>query len=181
MRHPLTLLLFCCVWSGCADPVAPPVQQPEAGRIPEPGSHARVQVLEVVDGDTFWIEWYGERKRVRLLGVDTPELEPGRKDREHYSQAALANDAYGRARAFLKKHVDGREVELRFSVSGDQIDNTSSKRLLAYVHAGDVDVNAEICRQGFSYFYSRYPHDRRDEFGALVQEAKAASRGLWQD
>ncbi len=181
MRRHLCLFLLCTIWSGCADPAAPPVTTPQAGRIPEPGASARVEVVEVVDGDTFWIEWYGERKRVRLLGVDTPELEPGGKDRQHYSQKALENDAYGRARDFLKQLVAGKEVELRFSVSGDQIDNTSSKRLLAYVHVGDADVNAEICKQGYSYFYSRYPHDRRDEFGGYVAEAQAAKRGLWED
>jgi hypothetical protein len=39
-----------------------------------------VKVERVVDGDTFIYDWNGEKRTVRLLGVDTPETVDPRKE-----------------------------------------------------------------------------------------------------
>ncbi len=177
----LVLLSLSLLVLGCSDagPTPPPPQQEQPHpAVPAPGSSAKVVAEEVVDGDTFWTTWNGARKRVRLLGVDCPERELNDDDRRRFGED-LTLEGYRRSTEFLRGLVEGEEVELRFSVSGDQIDNTSSKRLLAYVHVGDTDVNAEICRQGYTYWYDRYEHDRREEFGGYVREAQEAGRGLW--
>jgi endonuclease YncB( thermonuclease family) len=84
---------------------------------------------------------------------------------------------------FLRGLCEGKQVRLRYSHSSPRRDGTSSKRILAYVFVEDggkpIDVNAEICKQGFTYWYSKYPHDRREEFRGYVEKAREAKRGLW--
>jgi hypothetical protein len=69
---------------------------------------------------------------------------------------------------FLRGLCYGKKVRLRHSRSSLHWDGTSSRRILAYVFVDDggrlIDVNAEICEQGYTYWYSKYPHDRREEF-----------------
>ena len=77
---------------------------------------------------------------------------------------------------------EGKEVRLRYSSSSPRRDGTSSKRIPAYVFVDNggtpVEVNAEICRQGYTYWYSKYEHDRREEFRGYVDGAKREKKGF---
>lgn len=119
------------------------------------------RVVDVVDGDTVQVEMEGQIYPVRYIGIDCPEFG------EHgYEQARQAN----------RQLVQGRTVRLVKDVS----DTDQYGRLLRYVYAGDIFVNAEMLRRGLATALT-YPPDvaYSDLFIRLEREARAAGRGLW--
>lgn len=117
-------------------------------------------VVRVIDGDT--IELQGGR-RVRYLGIDTPE--PGK----YYADEATARNI---------ELVEGRIVELQ---SGKR-DEDEYGRLLRYVYVDGVFVNAELVVQGYATAYIFDPGDRYSQvLVQLEQYAKMRQRGLWAE
>lgn len=128
-----------------------------------PRSPSRV-VTRVVDGDTVVLDG-GER--VRLIGVDTPEMKHPHKPVQHFGREATA---------FTKHTAERRVVRLEY----DQQRRDRHGRTLAYVFLGDGRLlNAEIIRQGYGFAYTKYPFRRMEEFRQLEREAREAGRGLW--
>ena len=72
------------------------------------GDSATVQVVRVIDGDTIQVCCvFGDRVKVRYIGVDTPETHHPMRGVEPYGmEAAEAN----------RKLVDGKTVRLKFDV-----------------------------------------------------------------
>lgn len=122
-----------------------------------------VLVVEVIDGDTLRL---GTGELVRLIGVDAPEQEGPYTRAEPFGEAATA---------FARGLAEDRRV--RLEIGPERRD--AYGRTLAYVHAGEVDVNAELIRRGFARAYRRFPHRRLEEFIRLEAEARAARLGLW--
>ena len=120
-----------------------------------------VRVIRVIDGDT--IEVSGGR-RVRYIGVDAPEVGGGP---QHYGPEATG---------FNNSLVAGRMVTLEKDVS----DVDRFGRLLRFVYADDILVNAELVREGYARA-KVYPPDtgHAECFAALEREAREAKRGLW--
>jgi endonuclease YncB( thermonuclease family) len=149
-----------------------------------PPENIPILCTKVIDGDTIEIRWKGWRERVQLLGIDAPErTRSNPKDLAKYGRAIMEAEGHVKARLFLKDLVEGKMIRLRYSRSSPRRDSTAGRRILAYISAdgadGVIDVNAEICRKGYTYWFSRYPHDRREEFGRHVEKAKKEKRGLW--
>jgi micrococcal nuclease len=120
-------------------------------------------VIQVIDGDTITITG---GYRVRYIGIDAPETYPGV---ERYGiEAWLAN----------RELVEGKKVRLEKDVS--EADRYG--RLLRYVYAGDMMVNAELVRLGLAEARA-YPPDTRyqDRFERLENQAKRDGRGMWAD
>jgi len=124
------------------------------------------RVIRVVDGDTFVLE---TKDKVRLLGVDTPELHHPQKPVQCFSQEA---------KDFTAKQVLNQKVKLTFE--GQRRDRYG--RILAWVWYGSGYkklLNAEIIRQGYGFSYRKYPTSRLEEFNRLEKEARENQRGLW--
>ena len=125
-----------------------------------------VTVTRVVDGDTIDISPSVEgRSRVRLIGMDTPEVHFG-------------TQPYGpEASAFAKRELDGEEVGLDLDVQ--KIDPYG--RLLAYVYLPDGQMfNETLLRQGYAQVATFPPNVKYvDRFLAAQREAREANRGLW--
>ncbi len=134
------------------------------GAEPNPHRTFTATVVRVVDGDTLDVRIDGRTERVRLIGVDTPEV---------YGQA----EAYGaEASAFTKRRLDGREVRLELDVE----ERDKYGRLLAYVWVGDELFNATLLREGYAQLMTVPPNVKYvDQFVALQREAREAGRGLW--
>lgn len=121
-------------------------------------------VTRVVDGDTLVLDG-GER--VRLIGVDTPELHAERPAVRRLAQAA---------KEFSESMAEGRRVRLEY---GSQRRDRYG-RTLAYVYVEDGRMlNREIVRQGYGYAYTRFPFRYQEEFRRLQREAREGNRGLW--
>lgn len=127
---------------------------------PTPNGSAPCTVSRIIDGDTFVCDG---GSRVRLLISDAPE--PG--------QGVHADSA-----TLLLQHLMpvGSTVRLEFDVSA----HDRYRRVLAYVHAGDVLVNRELVRRGFAHV-AVYPPDVKwlDLLRAAADSARAERVGVW--
>jgi micrococcal nuclease len=142
-------------------------------------NYADILVRRAVDGDTLVLE---SGERVRLIGIDTPELHESEKlhrDAQRTRQDARTIQELGRrAWEFTKNLVEGKRVSLEF----DAQKHDKYDRLLAYVYLKDgTFVNAEIIRQGYASLMTIPPNVKyADLFVKLYQEARENKRGLWQ-
>ena len=141
--------------------------------------YSNILVTRVVDGDTLLLE---NNERVRLIGIDTPEMHESDKlnrDAQRSGQSVEAIKELGReSYKFTKKLVEGKRVSLEFDV--ERYDKY--KRILAYVYLEDgTFLNAEIVRQGYASLMTYPPNVKyADEFLRLYREARENKRGLWK-
>jgi len=130
-------------------------------------------VLEVIDGDTLDVDIPDGKfpdTRVRLLGVDTPETKHPKVGLMYYGPEASE---------FTKRMALGKTVTLRLDTVGDIRDRYG--RLLAYVVLPDGKVlNAELIAEGYGYAYLSFPHSESVLYEALMEQAMAEKKGLWQ-
>lgn len=140
-------------------------------RSDEPDVPGGAVVDEVVDGDTIDVVIGGRDERVRLLGIDTPEV--------HVDDGARP-ECYGpEASAFVVELLPpGTAVRLERDVVGrDDYD-----RLLAYVYLldGDVLVNEAIVRNGLARVMRIEPNGAlHARLVAAARAADDAGLGLW--
>lgn len=115
------------------------------------------RVVGISDGDTLTCLTAEKRQvKVRLAEIDTPE----------------SRQPYGtRAKQALSDLAFGRNVRL------DVHETDRYGRTVARVYAGQVDVNAEMVRQGAAWVYRQYNRDK--SLLVLEAEARQAKRGLW--
>lgn len=145
----LTVGLLAACLSGQAE--KPPVQ----GR-----------VAQVVDGDTVTL---AGGQRVRLLGIDAPELE---------KEGRPADFLAHKAKKALADLAQGKSVRLEY----DKLHFDRYQRLLAYVFLEDgTFLNRELVRQGLARVYTQAPNRaRHEDLLAAQREALEARRGIWQ-
>jgi micrococcal nuclease len=120
------------------------------------------QVVSVHDGNTITVQLDDRKEKVRLTGIDAPEL--GQAPWGEHSRDAL------------KELVDGKTVRLETDVTvQDQYG-----RLLAYVYVGETFVNLELVRQGQAVLYTVPPNVAHvEEYRKAQTEAREAGRGVW--
>jgi len=141
--------------------------------------YSGVLVKRAIDGDTLQLET-GER--VRLIGIDTPEMHESDKlyrDSQRTGQDIRTIKELGRhAYMFTRNLVEGKRIRLEFDVEK----RDKYKRMLAYVYLADgTFVNAEIVKQGYASLMTIPPNVKyADLFLKLYQEARTARRGLWR-
>jgi micrococcal nuclease len=121
------------------------------------------RVVRHTDGDTLWLSGVG---KVRLIGVDTPEVYGG-------------VECFGReASAFVERVVPlGSRVSYRLGVE----DHDRYGRTLAYVYLGDGRLlNMLLVRRGYAQPLTVPPDvELAERFAAAARRARRAGRGLW--
>jgi len=123
-----------------------------------------VLVRRVVDGDTIDVASVG---RVRLLGIDAPEL-----GRVYDTAAPFAQEARDRLTALVLHRW------VRLEQEGQTLDVYS--RRLAYVLTEDGQfVNATLVREGLARVTARTPLSRLPELQRAEAEAQTFRRGMW--
>ena len=107
--------------------------------------------------------------RVRVLGIDAPEMERDGRPAEFLAH---------RAKATLTELTLNRKIGLEY----DRLRYDHYGRLLAYLFLPDHTlVNAELVRQGLARVYFIAPNLRyREILLAAQQEAIEAQRGVWR-
>ncbi|MCK2028064.1 thermonuclease family protein [Microbacterium sp. SSW1-47] len=134
-----------------------------------PAATTTATVVAVVDGDTIDVQTSTGEERVRLIGIDTPEI----------SRDGGADDCYAQeARTYLDQLVHGHDVELVSDPT--QADTDQYGRLLRHVliegqSAAQLAIEAGA---GTEYTYDT-PYDRRSDYLAAQDRAQDASAGLW--
>jgi micrococcal nuclease len=142
-------------------------------------------VVRVVDGDTLEISLAGQAEKVRLIGVDTPEVHESEKlhrDAERTKQDVAMSRALGRqASDFTKSLVHaGDRVRLEF----DQHPRDKYQRMLAFIWLPDGHMlNETIICAGYSPALTRYPfrQDYMERFRACERQAREGAKGLWRE
>jgi micrococcal nuclease len=128
------------------------------------GAQELVRVNKVIDGDTIVLE---SGNRVRLLGVNTPEVNHPIKPAEPFGKEAAE---------FTRRLAEGKLVRLEFDPHVSKQDKHS--RIFAYVFLQDgTFLNAEIIRQGYGFVVRGSP-PLRYEFDFVRLELNARKRRL---
>lgn len=157
--------------AGCRGGAPPAPAAPVATVVP-----ANAVVTHVVDGDTIDVTVDGSHERVRLIGIDTPEIaHAGSPERPGNPAECYGPEAAAFTAGLLPA---GTAVRLERDVVG----RDDYGRVLAYVYrASDgLFVNLDIVRAGFAQPLSISPNTtHRDTFVAAARAADAAGAGLW--
>jgi micrococcal nuclease len=126
-----------------------------------------VTVRRAVDGDTLLLE---DGRRVRLIGVDTPETK--REGTPIQPWGPEAHDMTARL-------VEGKPVRLEFD--RERVDKYG--RILAYVYTGDRLLNEELLREGLGRALLKHPYSEsmKRRFRLAESEARDNRRGIWQE
>ena len=131
----------------------------------------RGTVTIVYDGDTVRVR-LADRKdeRVRLIGIDTPELDDAREQ--------------VRLMAFLaKRYTFSRLFQSTVELLPGPEKRDVYGRLLAYIRTADGEMfNETLVQEGYAHAYLKFPFD--EAWKTRLKEAESAARrsgkGLWQ-
>ena len=120
-------------------------------------------VTRNTDGDTLWLSGIG---KVRLIGVDTPEV---------FGQA----ECYGREASAFAERVLPPGTHVRYRLGTDPRDRYG--RALAYVYLADGRMfNTLLTERGYATPLTVPPNvEYASVFLAAARRAREAARGLW--
>nr|BFD62936.1 thermonuclease family protein [Bdellovibrio sp. HM001]BFD66796.1 thermonuclease family protein [Bdellovibrio sp. HAGR004] len=133
----------------------------------------RIKVISVHDGDTLTAVGAEDptlRYKVRLMGVDTPEVD---FMKETQGEVALA------ARDFLRSLIPADGI---ITLSDDsQVDKHG--RILGRLLVGNQDLNMEMLKNGWGMIYFIYPFEKRivSDYSRASKEAYDNRRGVFSN
>ena len=114
------------------------------------------KVVSVHDGDTITILTEKEQIKIRLFGIDAPELK----------------QAYGKkSKQFLSNLIAGQIVEVK------ENGNDRYGRTIGTISLNGEDINAQMVENGYAWAYRRFSK----KYAPQESEAKFEKRGLWRD
>lgn len=151
---------------------------PSCSPAPPAGPPGRARVVRVIDGDTVVVDLRGQEVTVRLLGIDTPETHHPTRPVECHGPEASArlgdllvpgtevdlsrdvelHDIHGRLLAYVRRTVDGLDVNLTMASEG----HADPLRIPPNVaRAADISAAASSARtRGAGLWgHCRGPHD----------------------
>lgn len=127
----------------------------------------RVQVHYVLDGDTVEL---ADGRRVRLLGIDAPELRFGDDPAEEGAEVS---------RDWLRERIEGEQVVLRYGT--ERLDRYG--RTLAWIYLADGTlINLQILQEGQARLVTRFglPDDLSQDLHQAAAQARAMKLGVWE-
>jgi len=136
---------------------------PKSGNSPAPSVETGTQIsgkcVGVSDGDTIRIMHRGREEKIRLFGVDAPEMS------QPYGNAA---------KRFTSQMVFGKTVTV------DVRTQDRYGRTVGWVKTEDGRLlDVELVRAGLAWWYQYYDPDDQ-KLAKLEASARKAKRGLWQ-
>jgi len=125
-----------------------------------------VLVDRVVDGDTIELS---DGRKVRYIGIDTPETKDPRKEVQCFGEEASA---------YNQDLVEGKVV----AIEADVADKDQYDRLLRYVWLEDEMINKKLVAEGYAYASSYPPNVKyQTQFKLAQQQAREQNLGLWAE
>ena len=132
----------------------------------------QVTVVRVIDGDTLHVGIPDDRSevtKVRLLGIDTPEMGDAGKEPMYFAREATD---------FARRTALDRTVTLYLDEKAGTRDKYG--RLLAYVGLPDGKfLNEELLSGGYAYADLRFRHSYYYKYRQLEASARSLKQGLW--
>ena len=152
----------------------PPSGQKRSGAVHSslPSGAEKYTVRNVYDGDTLTLI---DERRVRLLGIDTPEI----KEQQPFAQEA---------KAYTKDRCDDKDIWISYEPGGEKEDHYG--RLLCFVwvpaEGGDgyLCINEGIVEAGYARAYQPGKGKQLHNWDKMVELQSAArkeKRGVWED
>jgi endonuclease YncB( thermonuclease family) len=135
-------------------------------------------VSAVIDGDTILVQFSGDNpppdckwsERVRLIGVDTPELFTNPP--EYFAS---------QAKEYTRQWY-GKDVLLAYDAVSAKRDKYG--RMLAYVYPDikSPSINYQLIINGYGYYYGTFAFeaDKMVEFQYAEDSARSNKMGLWR-
>lgn len=122
------------------------------------------KVVRITDGDTITVEANGNRHKVRLSGIDTPERD------QPWGDAATRE---------MRRMVAGKHVRVEW------YKKDRWKRLIGNVYVDGEDVGLLMIERGMAWHFKRYAKEQdpedRTAYAEVEKAAQGARRGLWSD
>lgn len=116
-------------------------------------------VVKVSDGDSFFMKQNGKKIRVRMYGIDAPELK-----QKHGKES----------KKYLEELILGKKIELKVLYE----DNYGRK--VSKVYYRDREINLEMLRSGNAWFYE-YHAKKEKEYRKAYEKAKREKIGIWSE
>ena len=127
----------------------------------------RFRVLKVFDGDTIKVTGFDLIFKIRLVGIDSPEIGFNGQKSQPFSQ---------KAKQHLAGLVDNKKITIKSYGTGGY------NRQLAEVFIGNKNVNIEMVRAGLAEVYKGRRPKNFDSRAYITEESKAkrARKGMWK-
>jgi endonuclease YncB( thermonuclease family) len=117
------------------------------------------KVVSIADGDTISVMHNGTPEKIRLNGIDCPEM----------------GQPFGNnAKQFASDMVFGKVVTIK-DLGKDKYGRTIGDVLLP----DGTNLNKELVVAGYAWWYRQYSNDK--ELEQKEQEARSSKKGLWAD
>lgn len=114
------------------------------------------ECLYVYDGDTVLVDAGGKKTKIRLYGIDAPEL---------------SQEFGDKSRALLSRLIEKKKITV--SVTGED----RYGRLIGVVYFDGLDINAVMLKNGAAWHYKNF--DKSIEYAELESLARKERLGLW--
>lgn len=156
--------------AGSGTATSAPTSSATASSAPALAAGALVPVLSVIDGDTIAVRIDGVRRKIRLIGVDTPETRKPNTPVQCFGKQASSK---------MQSLVQSRSVRLQADPT--QGDTDKYGRSLRYVFTADGrNVAQTLIAGGFG---REYTYDAAYRYQTPFRAAESAARrthaGLW--
>lgn len=119
------------------------------------------KVVSITDGDTIVVLHEGQKKEIRLYGIDCPEKGQGHGEQAKALTAAL---------------VSGRNVDV------EQKDIDKYKRIVGLVKVDGQCLSELIIQNGYAWVYTKYCQEKFcTDWVKLEGIARQQKKGMWAD
>ena len=141
------------------------------------------EVIRVIDGDTIMVELSDTKtERIRLLGVDTPEMDASQNGVREYgslSREHLAEWAQ-KGKDFTTERLLHDTVIISYDPAAGKRDQYD--RVLGYVTLEDgTDFNLLLVEEGYARVYTAETFDRKEEYIDARRMAQEYEVGMWKE
>ena len=114
------------------------------------------KIVSIHDGDTITVLQGKQQIKVRLFGIDAPELK----------------QPYGKkSKQFLANLIAGKVVEV------EENGKDRYKRTIGTIYLNGADINAQMVENGYAWAYRKFSK----KYTAQESKAKKQGLGLWRD
>ncbi len=162
-------------------PVAPPRSSrtaraqtaPSAKPFANAAQTESARVIRVVDGDTVDMEEGEGKIRIRVIGIDTPEVIDPRKPVQCFGKESSVRG---------HELLDNADITMTRDPSQDDLDKYGrSLRFITLPDGSDYGLKMIAGGYAHEYTYRAVPYARQAEYRAAEKAAREAKRGLWAD
>jgi len=127
------------------------------------------KIIRVIDGDTVEVLLSGQKEKVRVIGINTPETIDPRRPVQCFGKEASSH---------AKEILTEQNVVLESDST--QTNRDKYNRLLRYIFLNEVDFGKSMIAEGFAYEYTyNIPYKYQSDYKEAEKEARNAQKGLW--